>query len=98
MNIPNPPLPSLKDKRSKAFIYNATSVNSSIQLDPKGSSNARTTGGGGQDKGSGSIYFTPSSTPLRELSSSPTKGTKQLYKGVYQQEDLEVLRKEKWDQ
>ena len=62
-----------------------------IQLNPQGAaskykiSNIRK-----QDskdgKGSGSLYFTPSSTPLRELSSSPTKGFNNHYSAVYQQE------------
>ena len=53
------------------------------------SSKFRVSGQDSRDRGSGSIYFTPSSTPLREVSGSPTKGTKNLYSAVYEQDDME---------
>ena len=90
MDLPNEPSQLIEDPRNKAFIYNIKE-DMKIQLNPQGaSSKYRISNIRKQDskdgKGSGSLYFTPSSTPLRELSSSPTKGLNNHYSAVYQQE------------
>ena len=90
MDLPNEPSQLIEDPRNKAFIYNIKE-DMKIQLNPQGaSSKYRVSNIRKQDskdgKGSGSLYFTPSSTPLRELSSSPTKGLNNHYSAVYQQD------------
>ena len=85
----------LKEPGNKAFTYNRRE-NAQIHLDPKGrSSNCGGSCGTGQavgERGSDSVYFTPSGTPLRELSASPSKSGKNLYSAVYQQVDPETGR------
>merc|ERR550539_511877 len=81
----------MQDATDKAFIFTAQGENSKIRLDPKGTSlKFRVSGQDSRDRGSGSVYFTPSSTPLREVSGSPTKVTKNLYNSVYQNDDKEL--------
>ena len=88
MDLPNEPPQLLEDPKNKAFIYNVKE-DMKIQLNPQGTNSkyrpARITKQDSKgDKGSGSLYFTPSSTPLRELSASPTKGRNSHYSAVYQ--------------
>ena len=88
--LPNGRLKITQDAKERAFNYNIRE-NMSIQLDPKGTASkirsSNMAGQDGRDRGSGSVYFTPSSTPLREISASPTKGTTHPYNSVYQQDD-----------
>ena len=94
-NLTNGPLQILKQSENKSFI-NKRQENTAIHLDPEGTLvthvESYNTGQTVGERVSDSVYFTPTGTPLRELSASPSKCGKNLYSAVYQQGDDKTSR------
>ena len=91
-NIVTPSLQMFNESgKSQAFIQNTRDTSALNAYDQRTSSRGGVFGVGQTfgERGSDSVYFTPSGTPMRELSHSPSKG-RNLYNDIYQQQDLQA--------